>query len=321
MLKSKILNRDMGIVTYAITPPKKSNSQEKIIEISQRHVERIKNIDIDGLIIYDIQDEGDRLQDKRPFPFLETINPAEYSRKYMQELTVEKIIYRCVGKYHENELRESIASDLQEDKFSVFVGAASREQEVKLKLSEAYNIREKLEDKLTLGGVVIPERHTRNKDEHMRIINKTNKGCKFFVSQVIYDIEVSKNLLSDYFYYCKDNHMEMVPILFTLTPCGSIKTLEFMKWLGINVPKWMENELIHSNDILDKSINLAKNIFEELLDFALDKGIPIGCNVESLSIRKVEIEASIQLVRDIKLIIENKLKGYKYEKLKIINMN
>lgn len=100
----------------------------------------------------------------------------------------------------------------------------------------------------------------------------------------------------------------MVPILFTLTPCGSIKTLEFMKWLGINVPKWMENELIHSNDILDKSINLAKNIFEELLDFALDKGIPIGCNIESLSVRKIEIEASIQLVRDIKLIIENNLK-------------
>ncbi|MFT8316523.1 MAG: methylenetetrahydrofolate reductase [Clostridium sp.] len=308
MLKSKILNKDMGIVTYAITPPKKSNSQEKIIEISQRHVERIKNIDIDGLIIYDIQDETDRLQDERPFPFLQTINPAEYSREYMQELTVEKIIYRCVGKYHENELIESIVSDLQEDKFSVFVGASSREQEVKLKLSEAYNIREKLENKLNLGGVVIPERHTKNNDEHMRIISKTNNGCRFFVSQVIYDIEASKNLLSDYFYYCKDNDVEMVPILFTLTPCGSIKTLEFMKWLGINVPKWMENELIHSNDILDKSINLAKNIFEELLDFALDKDIPIGCNIESLSVRKIEIEASIQLVRDIKLIIENKLK-------------
>ncbi|MDF2504323.1 methylenetetrahydrofolate reductase [Clostridium sp.] len=312
MLKDKILNKAVGIMTYAITPPKQGNSKEKIAEISQRHVERIKNIDIDGLIIYDIQDETDRLKNERPFPFLETIDPAMYSNEYMQDLNVEKIIYRCVGKYDDRELRESIICDSQKDKFSVFVGASSQDQEVRLKLSEAYTIGEKLEDNLTVGGVVIPERHTKNNNEHIKIVRKTNSGCKFFVSQVIYNVEASKNLLSDYFYYCQENNIEMVPILFTLTPCGSVKTLEFMKWLGINIPKWLENDLIHSNDILDKSIDLSKNIFEELLDFAMDKGIPIGCNVESLSIRKVEIEASIQLVKDVKLIIENKLKSHKY---------
>lgn len=226
----------------------------------------------------------------------------------MKELKVEKIIYRCVGKYSSQELEQSIASDTQKDKFSVFVGAASRNQEVKLNLSEAYKLKDRFNENFTLGGIVIPERHTKNNDEHMRIVGKTKRGCEFFVSQVIYNIEASKNLLSDYFYYCQDNNIEMVPILFTLTPCGSTKTLEFMKWLGINIPKWLENDLIHSKDILDKSINLSKSIFEELLDFALDKGIPIGCNIESLSIRKVEIEASIQLVKDIKAIIENKMR-------------
>lgn len=309
MLKDKILNKNTGIITYAITPPKKANSPEKISEISQRHVERIKNIDIDGLIIYDIQDEADRLKDERPFPFFETVDPAIYNRDYLKNLDVEKIIYRCVGKYTADELKESIGYDAEEDKFSVFVGAASKQQEVKLRLSEAYNLKESLDGNLTLGGIVIPERHTKYEDEHMKIVNKSKKGCKFFVSQVIYNVEASKNLLSDYFYYCEDNNIEMVPILFTITPCGSTKTLEFMKWLGINIPKWLENDLIHSEDILDKSIALSKSIFEELLDFALEKGIPIGCNVESLSIRKVEIEASIQLVKDIKSIIEEKMIG------------
>lgn len=307
MLKDKILNGDTGIITYAITPPRKGNTEERIAEISQKHMERINNIDIDGLIIYDIQDEADRLKDERPFPFFETIDPAIYGNEYMKELNVEKIIYRCVGKYDERELKVSIESGAQKDKFSVFVGASSREQKVKLKLSEAYNIGEELKDDLTLGGVVIPERHTKNGDEHMKIISKMNKGCRFFVSQVIYNVEASKNLLSDYFYYCQENHIEMVPILFTLAPCGSLKTLEFMKWLGINIPKWLENDLIHSKDILDKSIDLSKSIFEELLEFALDKGIPVGCNIESLSIRKVEIEASVQLVKDIKAIIEDKI--------------
>ena len=68
----------------------------------------------------------------------------------------------------------------------------------------------------------------------------------------------------------------MVPIIINLTPCGSIKTLEFMKWLGINIPKWLENDLINSVDILEKSIILSKLLFDELFDFALEKEIPLG---------------------------------------------
>lgn len=308
MLKEKILNSKTGILTYAITPPKLNNTHEKVVEISRKQVERIKTIDIDGLIVYDIQDEADRQEGKRPFPFLETIDPAVYSESYLKSLNVSKVIYRCVGKYSEGKLSNWMTSNAEEDKFSVFVGASSSKQNVKLKLSEAYNLRKRLNDDLILGGVVIPERHVKHNDEHMRIINKVESGCKFFVSQVVYNVEASKNLLSDYYYYCQDNNVQMRPILFTITPCGSKKTLQFMKWLGINVPKWLENDLMHSKDILDKSLTLSKNIFEELFEFALEKGIPIGCNIESLSIRKVEIETSIQLAKDIKNIIDKKLR-------------
>lgn len=307
MLKDKILNRETGIITYAITPPKLNNLHQKIVEISQKQVERIKNIDVDGLIIYDIQDEIDRQKEKRPFPFIETLDPDLYNEEYLKNLAVPKIIYRCVGKYDENQFSKWIKSDKDSDRFSVFVGASSSKQEVKLKLSEAYRISEQLNPNLILGGVVIPERHVTHKDEHMRIINKVGKGCKFFVSQVIYNLENSKNFLSDYYYYCKNNNIEMKPIIFTITPCGSKKTLQFMKWLGINVPKWMENDLMNSQDILHKSVSLSENIVEELLDFALEKGIPVGFNIESLSIRKVEIEASIKLVKDIKEIIKKRV--------------
>jgi 5,10-methylenetetrahydrofolate reductase len=187
------------------------------------------------------------------------------------------------------------------------VGASSNKQEVKLDLSEAYELSKKLNENLIFGGVLIPERHMKKNDEHIRIANKIKSGCKFFVSQATYNVEASKNVLSDYFYYCKDNGIEMVPILFNLAPCGSSKTLEFMKWLGISIPNWLENDLMHSNDVLEKSVRLSQKIFEELLDFGLEKGIPVGCSVESVSTRKVEIEASIQLVKEIKSILEKKL--------------
>lgn len=130
---------------------------------------------------------------------------------------------------------------------------------------------------------------------------------RLFVSQATYNVEASKNFLSDYYYYYSNNGLEMVPILFNVAPCGS-KTLEFMKWLGISIPTWLENELKYSKDVLDKSLKLSLDIFEEILDFALEKGIPIGCSVESVSTRKVEIEASVQLVRDIRTMLDKKLK-------------
>ena len=91
----------------------------------------------------------------------------------------------------------------------------------------------------------------------------------------------------------------MAPIIFTLSPCGSFKTLKFMQWLGIDVPNWLYNDLKHSKDILEASIRTSVNIAEELLDFSIQKGIPIGFNIESVSIRKEEIEASIKILNEV----------------------
>jgi hypothetical protein len=56
-----------------------------------------------------------------------------------------------------------------------------------------------------------------------------------------------------------------------------------------------ENDLRTAPDILRKSLDLALQIFADVRAFAEDKGIPLGINVESVSIRKEEIEASGEL--------------------------
>ncbi|WP_036734560.1 methylenetetrahydrofolate reductase [Paenibacillus zanthoxyli] len=306
-LKEKIRNKETGILTYGMTPPKATHPPEKIAEISQKQCERIRDLDIDALILYDVQEEADRMEQERPFPYLQTIDPTTYSNVYLSQLSVPKIIYRCVGKYSEAQLTDWIKSDVDQDRFTVFVGSSSSQQKVKLDLTEAYRLSNQHNRDLTFGGVVIPERHMKKNDEHIRVANKVQSGCSFFVSQATYDVEASKNFLSDYFYFCTNNGLEMVPILFNIAPCGSPKTLEFMKWLGISIPKWLENDLKYSSDVLDKSIGLTQKIFAELLEFGLEKGIPVGCSVESVSTRKVEIEASVQLVKDIKSILDKKL--------------
>ncbi|RUS46673.1 5,10-methylenetetrahydrofolate reductase [Cohnella sp. AR92] len=309
MLNHKIQNREAGILTYGLTPPKTNHEPAKIAEIARKQIERIQDIGLDGLVLYDVQDEADRNDQDRPFPYLSTMDPTEYSKQYLQSYDVPKIIYKVVGKESPEELAKWIEANSSEDRFSVFVGSSSSKQAVTMRLPDAYEISAKRNPRLHFGGVVIPERHKAKGDEHLRVAGKQLSGCSFFISQATYDVEASKNFLSDYYYHCKENDLRPVPILFNLAPCGSQKTLEFMKWLGISIPRWLENDLLHSHDILENSLRSSREVFEQLFDFGIRKGIPIGCSVESVSTRKVEIEAAVELAKDIKRFMENRLNG------------
>lgn len=308
MLLDKIRNRETGICLYGIIPPKASNSHDKILEISQKHINRIKNLDIDGLILYDLQEEEARTEEARPFPFMETIEPLRYSKDYLQELSLPQIVYSCAGKYTNNNFKDWL-NEIDDKKYlTVFVGQSAPDEVVKTSLKDAYSFKREMQPNLFMGGVTIPERHELLGNEHLKINFKVQNGCSFFVSQAVYNRQASKNFLSDYYYYCKENNKEMVPIIFTITPCGSVKTLEFMKWLGINFPKWLENDLLNSDNILEKSVTTCERTCEELIEFAVAKNIPIGFNIESVSIRKVEIDASINLCKTVRKLIDEKLK-------------
>jgi len=305
MLTDKIREKQKGILLYGITPPKANNTQEKIKEISKKHIERISKLNVDGLVLYDIQDESDRTDQKRPFPFIKTMNPCEYSKNYLQELKTPRIVYRAVGNYSSEKFVKWLEETKATQVHSVFVGAASYEQKNPLTLKEAYKLKREVNNNLCLGGIAIPERHTKKGDEHIRVFSKIDDSCEYFITQCIYNLEAAKIFLTDYAKYAKDNNYEMVPIILTLTPCGSAKTLDFMKWLGINIPNYLEEDLKESGDILDASVKLSRDIFEELYIFGTKRGIPIGCNIESVAIRKAEIDASVKLLDEIKKIIKN----------------
>lgn len=300
MLSQKIKDKSSGILLYGITPPKKETSLERLKEISDLQRDRLKRLKPDGLILYDIQDEAMRLDATRPYPFMETLDPIFYGHEYLHSIDIPKIYYRAVGKY----TADALSQDMLKIKGEaiVLVGSPSSNFKSAINIADAYVIRREMCGDLLLGGVAIPERHLTKKDEHLRVINKMSAGCSFFITQCVYDVENTKNFLSDYYYHCQAAEIDMVPIVLTMTPCGSLKTLEFMKWLGVNIPRWLENDLAHSGDILASSINACRNSFEEILSFANDKKIPIGCNIESVATRKDEIEASLMLGESIKTL-------------------
>jgi 5,10-methylenetetrahydrofolate reductase len=184
---------------------------------------------------------------------------------------------------------------------TVLVGAASSGKKARTSLVDAQALRREVNPSMLLGGVAIPERHSRRDDEHLRLLAKQDAGCQFFVTQVVYDVNAAKNLVSDYHYECLARGTSPVPLVFTFSACGSMKTLEFLRWLGVDVPRWIENDLAHSADPLEASYQQALAIASELIAYCRTLDMPFGINVESVSIRRVEIEASVRLAKELRI--------------------
>ncbi len=294
-LQRRLVSREGEFLLFALTPPRLSTSPEHAQEIADVTLERLGTLGIDGLILYDIDDESDRNPDERPFPFLPTMDPADYLDRHLQAWSTPVIVYRATAKYGEQELRAWLSGQDTARRMTVLVGAASQTKPVATTLRRAQQLRTEVNPDLLLGGVAIPERHTRNGDEHLRLIAKQEAGCAYFVTQIVYDVNAAKNLVSDYAYACRDRGITPVPLVFTLSVCGSMKTLEFLRWLGIDVPRWIENDLRHAHDTLEASVDHAEATALELMSFCRHLGVPFGISIESVSIRKVEIEASVRL--------------------------
>lgn len=288
-----------GMLLFGITPPRRSATPDRVKEIAEVTLARLAPLDLDGLILYDIDDESDRNPGERPFPYLPTMDPAAFQADHLHGWDRPVIVYRCVGKYGEDELRTWLGGTDISRVLSVFVGASSGGKPVRTDLRRAHALRDEVRPDLPLGAVVIGERHARNGDEHLRMLAKQERGCTFFISQVIYDLNETKNLLTDYFYECAARGLAPRTVIFTLALCGSPKTLEFLRWLGVGVPRWLAATLRHSPDPLADSYRECLSIARDLHAFCDRLGIPHGFHVESVSIRKSEIEAATDLTTEL----------------------
>jgi hypothetical protein len=294
-LAARISSGQGEFVLFAITPPRRSTPAEQLPAIAQATVDRLSHLDLDGLVLYDIDDESSRNPAERPFPFSPTVDPSEYRADHLQSWRTPVIVYRAVGKYQREDIRTWIAEQDPRNTLTVMVGAASSGAKPAVSLADAQATRAELNPDLLLGGVAIPERHSRRENEHLRLIAKQEAGCGFFVTQVVYDLNAAKNLVSDYRYECESHGLAPVAIVFTFSVCGSVKTLEFLRWLGVDVPRWIENDLRHSTNPLSASSEQAATTAVELIEYCRRLGVPFGINVESVSIRREEIEASVEL--------------------------
>ena len=297
--REKVLARRSGILSYGLTPPRAAHEREKLTEIAERQRAHIRSLPVDGVVLYDLQDESSRDASPRPFTFLPTLDPFAYARDYLGDAERDLIVYRAVANHGEQEFAAwlSAAESAREPTAVTFVGSPAPTHQPcdRLSLRRAYELYSERCKRLLLGGIGIAERHLKKRDEHLRMLDKQARGCSFFVSQAVYDGNASASLLDDLAREAFTREMLPVPVLLTITPCGSAKGLAFMKWLGISFDPVLERRLLQSSDMLAESITICEQLILEIAD-RRSGPVPLGINVESVSIRRADIEAAAALV-------------------------
>ena len=256
-LKSKLLDTHRGLYLYGTTPPRRGSSPEKLHSIAKKLTARLSNLNLDAINVYDIQDEEGRTQIARPFPFLPVVDSREYAQ-ILNNLTGTDIInYKCVVHHPREDFSAWLDQSWQQFglRYLTLVGGSISQMTYPgLTLSQASEAIADHKYDFVFGGVTIAERHISKGNEHLKLIEKSRRGMKFFTSQVVYQPEATIQLLQDYARQCQELNLSPVRIILTFAPCGHLKTLHFLKWLGVNFPLEAEREIFSAQFPLQKSL-------------------------------------------------------------------
>ncbi len=306
MLKAKLADPRAQVRLYGTTPPRTGSSEEGVRSAAERLAERLRPLALDGLVVYDIQDESGRTQVPRPFAFSGTIDPREYSRMLSARTGKPAINYKCVGTLDEQGWNDWLGetSARYGIEFLSIVGRPTSGVRYPLALSRAIRLATAHPANFTVGAVAIAERHTAERSESARMLAKSLEGCGYFISQTVYHAGATEQLLRDYLRDCRGAGVEPRRVILTFSPAGRERTFDFLRWLGVRIPVETARAILGATRPLAKSIEICRGNLRRILEHDYVAGIPLGINVESVSIHKDEIDASIELYHALKEVLD-----------------
>lgn len=288
------------VYLFGTVPPSLEAGLDEVYAIADMLRGRLEGLEVDGINVYDVQQEKGRNGKDRPFPFLPVWDPRRYGR-ILQEGGVETICYASVP-HIATPFAEWLAEarEVYRQETLALVGS-SGPASAGTSLAEAARLASG--QGFLLGGVTIPERHTARGDEHHRMRAKTRAGLWFFTSQVVYQPDQAISLLKAYGESAGPGECP-ARIVFTFAPFGSERTLEFLEWLGVDIPERTKDEILSSADPLATSLQVCRSNLRKILD-AGPYRTPLGINVESVSKSKKHIDAAVQLFSLLQEEMEN----------------
>ena len=110
-------------------------------------------------------------------------------------------------------------------------------------------------------------------------------------------------MLNNYDDLCKKNRVLTRRILLSFATVSSMKNIDFLKWLGVEIPNSTEENLLNKGTkITQESLKIATNILKDILvnNEKLGITVPIGLNVEH--IMSYNFQYSINMLQELSKI-------------------
>lgn len=295
-IKDKIKRPRRPVVVYEILPPREKdgtlNSYAENISslLSQTH--------IDAINIPEVRDEVAR--GARPIKNQLRAEPREFGKLLQDIVGIESIVNRVV--VHQNLEKEikwfEDTYHNYEIENLITVGGESRE--IKYpgpSVNEALEaIRQNGNLDILCGGISIPSRHK----ESLRLIEKSSYGSEFFTTQVLYDSSKIIKMISHYQKRCNELNTFPRRLLLSFAPVSSGKNIDFLKWLGVDIPNETEKKLRDDTQKMsERSMQITVDILNDTLKYLNENKIivPIGLNVEH--IMSYNFQASIDMLQEL----------------------
>jgi 5,10-methylenetetrahydrofolate reductase len=288
-------------VFYGTVPPREGTPEADARSTAEKLAARLQDTDVDAILVYDVQDEEGRNGEPRPFPFTPTIPSRQYAA-ILREVTGRTVVcYKAAPAHSGDDFHEWLLKTRRTYgiRYLSLVGSSSSDADPPgPSLEKATRMAAGSEEPEfeAIGGVTIPERHMAKEDEGRRLLRKTERGMRYFVSQIVYRPDAAVQMLRAYDRRCRESGAEPALIALTFAPCGHRKTLRFMRWLGVDVPAEAEERIFSADNPAEASVRLCRENLLRILEQTSDLTVPLGITAESVSIRREEIDASFELL-------------------------
>jgi 5,10-methylenetetrahydrofolate reductase len=271
-----LLHPAVPMTMFEVVPP--AAAKPEAMEAALQELRPLRGR-VDAINIPEIHDE-DR-PGERASKFIERAEPRLLGSRIKHELGIDVVINRVTVHDAEPErwFRETCGQwDVPN---WVLVGGESKALTYPgPNPAEAAGLVKSLRLPVALGGITIPSRV----NEPERIRKKHAQGVEFFTSQVMFD---SNDLV---WLVQRLNGVE-ARIFISFAPISHRRNLEFLRWLGADIPKDLDRFLLGpeqgdaapADACLERSINLAQRILMDVFDNLPPDPPPIGLNIEHIT--------------------------------------
>ncbi|MDP3742090.1 MAG: mycobacterial-type methylenetetrahydrofolate reductase [Candidatus Micrarchaeota archaeon] len=264
-----------------VAPPAKRTSTESINNTVEKIAALANEHQVDYINIPEIIAEN-----HEGTPLYKNMDPREFGCLLKSHTKAQIVVNKVVTHLPSAEFDTWLSNTVNQYNINnvVFVGGNSNS--IKYHGINVIQANQKASNfNINIGNIAIPTRP----NEVERLIAKTQSGCTFFTTQILFEADSMKNTLLQYANQCKKKNLTPATFFLCFAPLSDSLDIEYIKWLAAYLPKETEAKL--EKNPKKASVELAVEILQDIRNFreTTNLSIPLSTCVEPISTRNLDL--------------------------------